>query len=160
MKQIIYPVAVFCAILIFLTSCGTASDNGPLAIDEDVDVCNACSMMVQDNQYSSQIVTSSGEAYKFDDVGCMAMYINDNQPDGQSYVRDFYTKEWVDIENALFITTKDVETPMNYGFISFASSANLEKFLSESSGTEVTWDDVLETMKDRMSDDENQHSHN
>lgn len=154
------PFFLLLIVLLLLTSCGGASDLTPQSIDEEVDVCEACSMMVQDNQFSAQIVSSSGEVYKFDDVGCMAMYINDNQSEGQPYVRDFNTKEWLKVENALLILAEDVETPMNYGFVSFANRDDLNHFLTEFKGKELTWEHVLENMKERSSGDENQHSHN
>ena len=132
----------------------------PQVIDEEVDICDACTMMVQDNQYSAQIVTPSGQVFKFDDIGCMAMYINDNLPVGQPYVRDFYSSEWIEVDNGLFVFTEDVETPMNYGFLAFSNKTNIEKFLAESSGEEMAWNQVKETMKERSNHDENEHTHN
>jgi len=160
MKKQILCLASLLSALLFLASCGTVAEIGPLAIDEEVDICETCTMMVQDNQFSTQIVPKSGEALKFDDIGCMAMYINDHQVNGQAYVRDFYTKEWVGIEDALFVSTEDVDTPMNHGFLSFANSQNLERYVSESNGKEVTWKNVLETITERSSNDENQSTDN
>lgn len=139
------------AVFILLAGCGNGAGNAPQAIDEDVDICATCTMMVQDNQFSAQIVEGSGEVFKFDDIGCMAMYINNYQPEGQPFVRDFYSKEWIAVDNALFVATADVETPMNYGFLPFANQENLDKFLSESSGEELTWATILEKMKERSS---------
>ncbi|WP_458414162.1 nitrous oxide reductase accessory protein NosL [Schinkia sp. CFF1] len=160
MKQILCFFTPILALLLLLTACGSHSELAPQMIDEDVDICDACTMMVQDNQYSAQIVTDGGEAYKFDDIGCMAMFINDNQPEGLPFVRDFYTKKWIGIDKALFVATEDVETPMNYGFLSFASKTSADKFLAKYSGTVVTWNEVLQNMKERKSDDENKPTHN
>ena len=147
-------------LVLLLASCGQSEVITPQAIDEEVDICEACTMMVQDNQYSAQIVEPSGQISKFDDIGCMAMYINDNLPEGQPYVRDFYSSEWVEVGNASFVFTDEVETPMNYGFLAFSSKTNAEKFLAESSGEEMPWNQVKETMKERSSHDENKHTHN
>lgn len=140
-----------------LASCGQAGVIMPQSIDEEVDICEACTMMVQDNQYSAQIVTTSGQVFKFDDIGCMAMYINDNLPVGQPYVRDFYNSEWMEVDHASFVFTEEVETPMNYGFLAFSSKTNAEKFLAKSSGEEMTWNHVKEKMEERSSHDENKH---
>lgn len=147
-------------LVMLLASCGKVGAIVPQDIDEEVDICKSCTMMVQDNQFSAQIVTSSGQILKFDDIGCLAMYINDNQPDGQPYVRDFYTSEWVEVDKASFVFTEDVETPMNYGFLAFSSKANVEKFLRESSGEQMMWNQVKEKMKERSSHDETEHTHN
>ncbi|MEC1718175.1 nitrous oxide reductase accessory protein NosL [Schinkia azotoformans] len=147
-------------LVLLLASCGQVGTIMPEAIDEEVDICEACTMMVQDNQYSAQIVTTNGKVFKFDDIGCMAMYINDNLPVGQLYARDFYSHEWMEVEQAYFVFTKDVETPMNYGFLAFSSKTNVEKFLAESSGQEMMWNQVKETMKERSRHNENEHTHN
>ncbi|HHW37699.1 MAG TPA: hypothetical protein GXX18_10745 [Bacillales bacterium] len=147
-------------LVILLASCGKAGLILPQAIDEEVDICEACTMMVQDNQFSAQIVTPSGSIYKFDDIGCMAMYINDNLPVGQPYVRDFYSGEWVEVDHASFVFTDGVETPMNYGFLAFSSKTNADQFLAESSEEEMMWNQVKEKMKERSSHDENESTHN
>ncbi|KEF39062.1 NosL [Schinkia azotoformans MEV2011] len=147
-------------LVLLLASCGQVGTIMPEAIDEEVDICEACTMMVQDNQYSAQIVTPSGQISKFDDIGCMTMYINDNLPVGQPYVRDFYSREWVQVEDAAFVFTDEVETPMNYGFLAFSSHTNAEKFLAESSGEKMLWNQVKEKIKERSSHDENEHTHN
>ncbi len=147
-------------LVMLLASCGKAGIILPQAIDEEVDICEACTMMVQDNQFSAQIVSPSGQIFKFDDIGCMAMYINDNLPVGQPYVRDFYSSEWVEVEKASFVYTDEVETPMNYGFLAFTDKTNSDKFLTESSGEDMMWNQVKEKMKERSSHDENEPTHN
>lgn len=152
-NQFSFRVLLVFALLAFLSACGGKDPVLPQAIDEEIDVCEVCYMMVPDNGFGAQIVDSNGKAYKFDDIGCMAMYINDYQPEGQAYTRDYYTNEWFEIEKSLFVLTEDVETPMNYGYVSFGSRTNLDKFLTESNGAEMTWGDVLDTMKERSNNE-------
>ncbi|WP_017754182.1 nitrous oxide reductase accessory protein NosL [Calidifontibacillus oryziterrae] len=154
-KLPIYHIFIMLAVIILLSACGEEGEIMPQAIDEEIDVCEVCYMMVPDNQFGAQIVTGDGKVYKFDDIGCMAMYINDYNPDGAVFSRDFYTNEWIEIDKSMFVATTDVETPMNYGYVSFGSRENLEKFLTESNGEEVNWADILENQKERSNHDEN-----
>ncbi|WP_374724258.1 nitrous oxide reductase accessory protein NosL [Calidifontibacillus erzurumensis] len=159
-KRFIAYFPILSLLIMLFSSCGQQSTAiSPKAIDEEVDVCGACMMMVQDNQYSAQVVKTNGEAFKFDDIGCMAMYIIDNQPGGQPFVRDFYTSEWLKVEDAFFVLTDEVETPMNYGFLAFTNKSDRDQFLAESKGEEISWNEVIEIMKERGSHHENELSY-
>lgn len=133
--------------LLLLTACGGEESGTPEPIDEDVDVCELCYMSVFDNQFAAQIVTEDGKALKFDDIGCLAAYIVDNEQEGTPYVRDFDTLEWVHVDEALFVFGEEIETPMNSGLASFANKESMDQFLSENAGSEWSWEEVLESGK-------------
>ncbi|MDR2035154.1 MAG: nitrous oxide reductase accessory protein NosL [Coriobacteriales bacterium] len=152
----------FVAVLLFvvaLTGCVGGAGLAPKPIDEKVDVCANCSMTVMDNQFAAQIVVDAKTVDKFDDIACMAVYIVKGIAlEGTCYVRDFYSLEWVSTETALFASSEKVMTPMNSGFVAFADKSSLDAFLAEYTGEEVSWADVMDTMKMRremMSTDDN-----
>jgi copper chaperone NosL len=104
-------------------------------------------MSVPDNQFSAQLLDKHGEAAKFDDIGCLANYLRDNGEVGEAYVRDFYTKEWIRSIEAIFIESQDLTTPMHSGVVSFQNEENAAKFLEETEGHKISWEDVLTNTK-------------
>ena len=153
-RRVVIIVALLLLLSLVLVACGNSAAGKPKPIDEEVDVCANCNMTVMDNQFATQIVTKEDESLKFDDIGCMAVYTYTNDPDGTAYVRDFYTENWTDVEQAFFASTESIKTPMGSGFITFESKGNLDKFLSEYKADEVTWPKILEIMKDRKENNE------
>lgn len=142
---------LFAAMILVLAACGS-DDNGeadstadkddsagemivykPEAINPDVDVCEVCAMAVADDQFATQIVLKNKRALKFDDIGCMYRWINENGEDdiGAKFVRDYHTEEWMAVEEAVFVYDEQIETPMAYGMISFKDVADAEAFIEE-----------------------------
>src|SRR5699024_9729489 len=70
----------------------------------DTDICDICAMAVSDNQHAAQIVLTNERSLKFDDIGCLHAWIDENGEDdiGTAFVRDYHTEQWIDIENASF----------------------------------------------------------
>lgn len=138
------------AVMITVLLAGCSTDMSAQPIDEDVDVCAFCHMSVADNQFAVQHVDQNGNALKFDDVGCMARYLTGgNAENGISYVRDFYSREWIEVEKAHFVKTDDVMTPMHYGFVSFADQQSMENFLRDNAGNAVSWEEVIKWANNR-----------
>lgn len=111
---------------------------------EPHDVCYLCKMAISQLNFATEIVTPDGEIYKFDDIGCMVEFKKMHElPSGSvMFVRDFYTKEWVRIENAYFVKSEKIQTPMNYFIATFKTRESLEKFLSEYGGEEFPYDQL------------------
>ncbi len=111
---------------------------------EPHDVCYLCKMAISQLEFASEIVTPSGEVYKFDDIGCMIEFANDKElPEGSvMFVRDFYTREWIKIENALFVKSEKIQTPMNYFVVTFKTRESLERFMKEYGGEEFPYEQL------------------
>jgi copper chaperone NosL len=127
-----------------LSGCGT-KDYAPVSIQEDVDKCHVCNMQVADNQHATEIILKSGQALKFDDIGCLNEWEKKNGKEqiGAEYVRDYHTKEWVHLKNASFVYDKTFKTPMAYGIYSFKEKEAAQKFLQEQGkGKLMTADDL------------------
>ncbi|MER3524750.1 MAG: hypothetical protein C4326_12025 [Ignavibacteria bacterium] len=104
-----------------LGGCG-ATNNEPVAIFPE-DICGQCRMAISDERFAAEIIDSDGEAYKFDDIGCMVksrsrhtdMKIN------AIFLKDYETKEWIPYERASIVETS-IETPMGSGKLAFGSA--------------------------------------
>lgn len=55
---------------LLLNSC----TSGPEAIKTGADMCDNCKMTIADPRFGAEILTSTGKAFKFDDIRCMQQY--------------------------------------------------------------------------------------
>ncbi len=93
------------------------------------DNCAQCRMAVSDERFASEIISSDGEALKFDDLGCMLKFRakRNDVKIAVIFLKDYETKEWITYERAAIIET-DVETPMGSGKLAFADSMKAQEF--------------------------------
>ncbi|MFN3135212.1 MAG: nitrous oxide reductase accessory protein NosL [Candidatus Kryptonium sp.] len=111
---------------------------------EPHDICYLCKMAISQLNFATEIVTLDGEVYKFDDIGCMIEFkkMQDLPTGSVMFVRDFYTKEWIRIENAYFVRSEKIQTPMNYFVATFKTRESLGKFLNEYGGEEFPYEQL------------------
>ncbi|CUS93036.1 nitrous oxide reductase accessory protein NosL [Candidatus Kryptobacter tengchongensis] len=111
---------------------------------EPHDICYLCKMAISQLNFATEIITPAGEVYKFDDIGCMIEFKKMRElPNGSvMFVRDFYTNEWVRIENAYFVRSEKIQTPMNYFIVTFKTRESVEKFLNEYGGEEFPYEQL------------------
>jgi nitrous oxide reductase accessory protein NosL len=120
-------------LFLLLTACGQDQSTGPAEVKWDRDACDRCQMMLSERNFAAQIrVFPAGKrskVYKFDDMGCAVLWLNDQNKKQQTFksdekteiwVTDFNTKTWINAQSAWF--TKGDITPMGYGL-----SAQLNK---------------------------------
>ncbi len=162
MKKFLFLLMV--AMTIFLVGCGgqsggqssSAENEGqsveaekevfpPEDVNEGVDRCDVCNMLVPNDHNATQIVLNDGRSLKFDDIGCMVVWEEDNGLDDVNarYVRDYHTEEWILIEGATFAYDYTFRTPMAYGVIAFANKEEAEKFVEEEGkGVVLSYEDL------------------
>ncbi len=137
----------------------------------DTDVCEVCAMAVPNDQHATQIVLTNDRALKFDDIGCLYKWKEENGEDeiGAEFVRDFHTEEWIQLKDATFVYDEDIMTPMAYGIISFKNSEDAEAFLEEEGIGEILdinglashhWDRNMDMMEHHGEHHEKDHDHN
>lgn len=115
-----------------LAGCG-AQKVTPVAINEDVDKCDVCNMQVKDDHNATEIVLKDGKALKFDDIGDLYVWKKKNGNDQikMAFVRDYSTKEWIELDKASFVYDKMFKTPMAYGVYSFKDKDTAQAFVNE-----------------------------
>lgn len=126
--KIILPQRFFSFVLfsLFLVSSGCEKSNNafehnhdkkPLEFQMGTVKCPQCRMPINSLNNSVQLIISDGKTYLFDDVGCMVLWIEDNQQmlkELTIWVYAHDTKHWIDAKKAYFSLTDS--TPMRYGF--------------------------------------------
>lgn len=160
---------LFIVVLLALSVAACGQDYEPEAIDPDHDRCDVCNMAVPNNQHATQIVTKDGKHLKFDDLGCMHQWTEENGTEdvGAQYVRDYHSKDWVNFEDAAFVYEKGFRTPMAYGVYSFKDQKSADAFVAEKGGEVIDlkqhhWKrnmEMMKKMKEKHKTHEENHHH-
>jgi len=75
-------------------------------------------MLINELKYASAIRFENGEAKRFDDIGCMIDYLNKNNSKiKMCWIYDFINKKPMHAEDAYFVYSKALTTPMGFGII-------------------------------------------
>lgn len=125
---------IISGLMLMLLFAGCSSEKySPVAINEETARCETCNMAVKDDQFATQIITKDGQAYLFDDIGCMNEWMKENGTDqiGATFVRDYNSKQWIKYEHAHYVYDADIQTPMAYGVISFENEADAKKYVEQ-----------------------------
>lgn len=91
--------SLFIVLIAFLmVSCGS---NEPKPINLNTDMCDFCKMTIANGKFGSELITTKGRYYKFDDVACMIQFAKSNQ----TPVNHFFVNDYLK-ENELFPAEK------------------------------------------------------
>jgi len=154
MKRNLLLVFLMAVLAISLTACGgqqQAADNGqqaeepsaeapeaqPEEINPETDKCARCEMAIKEVKFGVQLVTKDGKTLKFDDVGCMYKWIEENNAaDNVSamFVRDYNTDEWINADNAVMVYNEEFQTPMGFGVYTFKDQQSADDFIGQNGG--------------------------
>ncbi|ATO49955.1 nitrous oxide reductase accessory protein NosL [Brevibacillus laterosporus] len=141
-----------------MTGCGGQSAQ-PVAINESVDKCDICNMQIADDHNATEIILKDGKALKFDDIGDLFAWIKKNGTEkiDVKFVRDYHSKEWMNLNDATFAYDKEFKTPMAYGVYSFKDKQSAEAFVKEQGKGQIltaeqlnshNWEMNMDQMKD------------
>lgn len=119
---------IFCKASIFLLIIGIfigctsgGSLDRPPEIRYGEDACDECHMLINEARYASAFVTGQAQTRRFDDIGCMLIYINKHQEDVVYFwVKDFNNQNWLPAEDAVFVKADSIQTPMGFGIVAVA----------------------------------------
>lgn len=117
-------------------ACGQAVPR-PAELDTRNEQCRFCNMIVSTRVTASQVVAPGEEARFFDDLGCLASWLKDNQlPQGAVvFVADHRTGEWVAGVSAVYSRVETLDTPMGSHLVAHANEASRTADPSAAGGT-------------------------
>ncbi len=112
---------LFIPFIFLLSACEEEKITGADKVRWDREICARCAMAVSDRHYSAQVRGGKPEkkskVYKFDDVGCAIIWLDDQSWKDDSrteiWVNQHKTGEWINAKTAWYVEMKN--TPMDYG---------------------------------------------
>jgi copper chaperone NosL len=131
-------------LILLLASCNTK----PQPFETGKDVCNFCKMTITDTRFGGELVTKKGKIYKFDDLHCMAEYLNTDKETAFSHslTIDFEKPNtFLETSKANFIISPDLKSPMGSNAAAFQTRESA-KTIGKSSEV-LTWAQLLEKLK-------------
>lgn len=108
--------------------------------------CPVCGMFVAKyDAWISQIVHDNGDVFMFDGVKDMlAFYFEPEKygakagiSSGALWVKDYYSREWIDGRKCFYVIDSDVYGPMGHEFIPLSSIEAAENFKNDHHGKEI-----------------------
>jgi copper chaperone NosL len=139
--------AALLAVVIVVTGCGgdkTVSLDPPeVKYNEDI---SEMGMFVVDPRYTAAYLPEDGDWILFDDIGEMLRYRVVRHPETKVrviWVNDYNDRKWLKADEAWYVQSIEVNSPMGWGLAAFRDEASARAFQSEMGGELLTWSDVL-----------------
>lgn len=138
------PLAAAATLLVagaLLAACQGGGD--PLAppdIAYGEDVCDQCGMIISDERFAAAAIVETApgqtEARRFDDIGDMLAYreANPEVDVRRWWVHDHDSLAWIDAQEATYVQSEAIGSPMGFGLAAFADAAAAEAKLAEWGG--------------------------
>jgi len=108
-------------------------------------LCDECGMIISEAKFAAATIMLNGETRKFDDIAEMIKYHMMDHPEAQVkvwFVHDYYSKEWIRGEQAFFVLSPKLKTPMGGGAAAFRDQTAARKFVSELEGKVYNFDEL------------------
>ncbi len=124
----------------------------PEALHYGQDACQTCKMTLADKKFGAELVTAKGKVYKFDDVNCMAGFINSGYLNDQTISFKLITDyaqpgKLIPAEEAFYLKSGNIRSPMASGIAAFETEVALKKHKETLTGIQLVWSEVLTQFK-------------
>lgn len=101
------------------------------------EICGRCGMIISDVHHAAQLIEGKKGAHKFDDIGCLVEFMQDlggsGQASGRAFVMAKDTGEWLAFEDAHFVRSDKIQTPMGHGIVAFSDYSEAKSFAASMS---------------------------
>ncbi len=108
------------------------------------DACDQCRMIISEPRFAAAYVTPQGEVRRFDDIGDMVLFLLDQQEEGTLWVHDYETEDWLKADQAFFVISQALYTPMGYGVVALGDEERAKKLAAENQGEVVSFKELHE----------------
>lgn len=105
-------------------------------------------MNISDVRYGAELITQKGKVYKFDDMYCMKVFLQDeivtkNQVHSLWLVDFEATEQLIPAEKSYLLYNSELKSPMGSNTAAFADESTRQQQHSEHSGTMLLWKDYF-----------------
>lgn len=128
-----------------LAACDPQGADGPPEVRLGDSVCDQCNMIISDERWATATIVDGlrgPEPRLFDDFNCQVNYESEH-PDAAIFARwahDFDTRAWVRAEEARFLMSPALRSPMGSKIAVFATQRAAEDAEDQLSGDLMTFD--------------------
>ena len=108
-------------------------------------MCSFCKMAISEKRYAAELVDREGNLFKFDDIGCMARFARDRNLEGKAaayFVVDYEQRDWLSGEQANYVKSEAIHSPMGGGLIAFRDRTRAEEYAPKVKGQVLTFEDL------------------
>ncbi len=106
---------------LLLIGCAKVDMDAPPQIVYGRDTCARCGMIIEDARFAAAYMTADGQPRIFDDIGDMLVHQSEKGEAVHAFwVHDYETEAWLRGEEAIYVLTTDIHTPMGYGLVALA----------------------------------------
>ena len=119
---------------------------GPVEITPE-DACAFCRMAISEKRYAAELIDEDGEAHKFDDITCLGRYLREKLGAKQvaaRFVVDYDARRWLKAEDAYYVRSSELKTPMSGGVVAFGGEAQARAAASDHHGQLLRFAGVFE----------------
>ncbi len=137
-----YLLYIFSIVALF--SCAVK----PEPIQFGKDACQHCKMILMDNKFGAELVTTKGKVFKFDDVNCLLYYMEEyDMAESQlahMLIIDFNSPETlIDLKQSYYLKAEEIKSPMASNIAAFADAEIRNQYLQQWVGSEaLNWTEV------------------
>lgn len=129
---------------LFLFSCGS---KGPEPVKLNKDNCDYCKMTISDIRFATELVSSKGRVYKFDDLSCLLNFKKENTGFEQAshYVSDYlYPNALRKADSLFYIVGEQVSSPMGGNIAGFSNADSAQFHLLRLAAQPLQWEKLAE----------------
>ncbi len=135
-------------LLLPLLSCNPT----PESINFGKDSCVHCKMLIMDQKWGAEIVTSKGKIFKFDDLNCLVIYLQESNLNSESIahllVIDYMNPgQLINAYEAWYIKSDNLRSPMASGVAAVSTNTAMNLFIDENGGVSMNWDEAMNLFK-------------
>jgi hypothetical protein len=106
-------------------------------------------MIISDERFAAARVAASGEAKKFDDIGCLVEHeAGELRTDVTYWVRNYREPEWLDARVAVFVSAPSLASPMGHDLAAVATEALANELAASNKGTILRLNEVFDAVAD------------
>ena len=117
------PHRVIAAFALLVTAC-SARAMGPPEIVVDRSTCSHCGMFVSEPAYAAAYQADGNDPRVFDDIGCMLDAVRSETASPITiWLQDAAGSGWMAAEEATFVASPRLRTPMSGGVIAYADAS-------------------------------------
>lgn len=135
-------LAAWLIVALALGACAaTGGEPKPPDIAYGHDTCDQCGMMIDDPRFAAAMLLEDGRVLKFDDAGEMFAYVAEHSGEAVRawFVHDYHDESWLRGEEAFYVVSEQVHSPMGTGVAAFTTRPVAEKFAQDLGGKVLTF---------------------